>query len=61
MSEFYDNGTVKAAMINRVCQEKPGSTFRELPLMDAYTDWFDTKAEAVAFLIEARKENEVVA
>jgi hypothetical protein len=57
MSEFYDNGTVKAAMISRVRQEKPNSSFRELPRMDAYTDWFDTEAEAVAFLEEARKEN----
>jgi hypothetical protein len=36
MSEFYDDGTVKAAMFNRECGEKPESTFRELPRMNAY-------------------------
>jgi hypothetical protein len=54
MTEFYDNGTVKAAMISRVCQEKPESSFRKLPIMDAYCDWFDTEAESVAFMAEAK-------
>jgi hypothetical protein len=54
MTEFYDDGTVKAAMNNRVCKEKPKNSYRELPQMDAYHDWFDTEAEAVAFLAEAK-------
>jgi hypothetical protein len=54
MSEFYDDGRVKAAMISRVCEEKPQSTYKHLPRMDAYHDWFDTEAEAVAFLAEAK-------
>jgi hypothetical protein len=54
MSKFYDNGTVKAAMTSRVCKEKPENTSRELLRMDAYTDWFDTKAEALKFLAEAK-------
>jgi hypothetical protein len=54
MTEFYDNGTVKAAMISRECREKPKNSFRELPRMDAYNDWFDTPEEAGEFLAEAR-------
>jgi hypothetical protein len=56
MSEFYSDGTVKAAMFSRECKEKPKSSFRSLPRMDAYTDWFDTEGEALAFLAEAREE-----
>jgi hypothetical protein len=55
-SEFYDNGTVKAAMTSKVCNGKPESTFREMPRMDAYEDYFDSRKEAEAFLAEARKE-----
>jgi hypothetical protein len=55
MSEFYDNGTVKAAMISRVCKEKPKSAYRELLRMDVYNDWFEDKAEAERFLAEAKK------
>jgi hypothetical protein len=54
MSEFYDDGRVIAAIISRECEEKPKSTFRSLPRMDAYHDWFDTEAEAAAFLAEAK-------
>jgi hypothetical protein len=54
MTEFYDDGTVKAAMVSRICQEKPKNSCRELPRMDAYCDWFDTEAEAVAFVAEAK-------
>jgi hypothetical protein len=54
MTEFYDDGTVNAAMVSRVCKEKPKNSYRELPIMDAYNDWFDTEAEAVAFLAEAK-------
>jgi hypothetical protein len=56
MSEFYDDGRVKAAMISRECREKPKNSFRELPRMDAYNNWFDTEAEAAAFLAEAKAE-----
>jgi hypothetical protein len=56
MSEFYSDGRVNAAMISRECAEKPESTYRSLPRMDAYNDWFDTRDEAEAYLKEARKE-----
>jgi hypothetical protein len=54
MSEFYDDGTVNAAMFSRECREKPQNSFRSVPKMDAYNDWFDTPEEARAFLAEAR-------
>jgi hypothetical protein len=55
MSEFYDGGTVKAAMKSRACKEKPKNSYRQLPRMDAYNDWFDTEDEALAFLAETRE------
>jgi hypothetical protein len=54
MTGFDDDGTVKASMVSRVCQEKPENTFRELPRKDIYCDWFETEAEAVAFMAEAK-------
>jgi hypothetical protein len=54
MAEFYADGTVKTAVITRVCREKPRNTMRELPFMTAYTDWFESMAEAEAFLAERR-------
>jgi hypothetical protein len=54
MTEFFDDGTVNAAMISRACKEKPKNTSRELSRLDAYKDWFDTEDEAVAFLEEAK-------
>ena len=53
-SEFYDNGTVKAAIISRECKAKPKDTFKELPRMDAYNEWFETMEEAEKALAEAR-------
>jgi hypothetical protein len=56
MSEFYDDGRVKAAMVSRECKEKPNDSYRSLPRMDAYNDWFNTLEEAEAALAEARAE-----
>jgi hypothetical protein len=56
MSEFYDNGTVKAAMASEARNGKPENTCRSMPRMDAYEDWFDSREEAEAFLAEIRKE-----
>ena len=46
MVEFYADGTIKPATTTRVCREKPRNTMRVLPFMTAYTDWFETEAEA---------------
>jgi hypothetical protein len=59
MSEFYDNGTVKAAMTSRVCSAKPKNTCQKLSLLDAYNDWYENRAEAEAALAEARREGKV--
>lgn len=64
MSEFYDDGTVKAAMISRVCEEKPKGSCRRLPKMEAYNIWFDTEPKAAAYMTEVKAMNskqEVVA
>jgi hypothetical protein len=55
MSEFYDNGTVKAAIIRKVAvPEKPASTHKSTRFADCYTDWYGTRAEAEAAVREAR-------
>jgi hypothetical protein len=51
MSEYYLDGTVKAAMISRACKEKPKNSHRRIPIMNAYHDWFDTEAEAHAAVL----------
>jgi hypothetical protein len=56
MSEFYDNGTIKAAIISQECEEKPKSSFRRSQGLDAYRDWFDSQKEAEAFLAETKDE-----
>ena len=56
MSEIFDNGTVKAAITTRVCKRKPKDTCRELPFMDVYHDWYETRTEAESALAELRKE-----
>jgi hypothetical protein len=50
MAEFYADGTVKTALTTRVCREKPRNTMRKLPFLTAYADWFESMAEAEAFL-----------
>lgn len=54
MSEYYLDGTVKAALMNRVCKEKPKNSYRQIPIMNAYRDWFDTEIEAENFLAAAK-------
>ena len=56
MTELYDTGAVKAAMISRECREKPRDTSRATFRMDAYRTWYADKAEAEAALAEARGE-----
>jgi hypothetical protein len=48
ITEFYADGTVKAAMMPKpsLCREKPAPQFRELPGMRAYVDWHERKEDA---------------
>ena len=55
MSEFYDNGSVKTAIISRECREKPQNSCRELPFADCYKDWYDTEWAAKQALLQYRK------
>jgi len=52
MSEFYANGTVKAAITTRNCKEIPENIVRRLPGMTARMDWFADQDSAEAFLSE---------
>jgi len=54
MSEYYENGTVKTAIITRACKIKPKDKSRTLPFMTAYTDWFENRELAEAFLSERK-------
>ena len=54
MSEFYDNGAVKAAITSRECREKPKNKERDFPSWTVFKDWFDTQSEAEVFLADAK-------
>ncbi|GHV09435.1 hypothetical protein FACS189485_22030 [Spirochaetia bacterium] len=55
MSEYYDNGTVKAAIIReKLAKKKPASTSVSNRFADCYTEWFDTYEGAQAAVKEAR-------
>jgi len=55
MSEFYDDGTVKACMLYSNREEKPEGGFMSTPIADCYKDWYETKAAAKMALIKIRK------
>jgi hypothetical protein len=57
MTEFYGNGTVKAAMVSRVCRVKPGNQSRSTPIADCSITWFEDKAAAERFLTGVKKES----
>jgi superfamily II DNA helicase RecQ len=59
MTELYDDGTVKTAVVGRARREKPENSCRNLPGMEAYNDWFDTEAEAAAFMAEIKAAQNV--
>jgi hypothetical protein len=50
MSEYYDNGTVKAAMVSRECRRKPENTLATTPIASMYRDWFEGVSVAKAYL-----------
>jgi hypothetical protein len=54
-SAFYDNGTVTAAIVRELeAPKKPASTFKSLPRLDVYGDWYDSRPAAEAAVREAR-------
>jgi hypothetical protein len=56
MSEFYSDGTVKAALLkSRSCAKKPRNTYKNCPGMTAFKDWFETKPEAEAAVARYRR------
>ena len=57
MSELYDDGRVLSGIKTRLCKEKPMDTFRHLYRMDAYNDWYGSREEAEAALMDIRRES----
>ena len=55
MSEFYDDGSVKAAVISRACKEKSKNTSRELLFADCYRDWYNSESAAKQALAQYLK------
>ena len=55
MSEFYDNGMVKACILYGNHKEKPENSFKRTPIADCYKDWFYTEAAAKMALTEIRR------
>ena len=47
VTESYRNGKRNAAIISRICKEKPNSTSRKNEFLDAAIYWYDTEDQAV--------------
>ena len=50
LSEFYDNGTVKACMVSREADKLPNNQFRHVPGMAALKLWFLNVSSAIQLL-----------
>ena len=44
--EFYDDSSVKAAVISWAYKEKPKDSFKDTPIADCYKDWYDSESAA---------------
>ncbi len=52
---FYDNGRVTANIVGtREADARPAAGYMEMARCDLYTDWFDTREKAEAFVDECR-------
>ena len=52
--EYYDYGTVKAAIIERKAKKKPNVQRKILFGVMCFTDWFENQKEAQEFLLEVK-------
>ena len=56
LSAYYDDGHVTANITGtREADQKPQAGYRETRRADLYTDWFDTREGAEAFVAECRE------
>ena len=54
-TSVYDDGHITAAITDtKQAEEKPQSHSRETRKCDIYTDWFESEADANAFIKEAQ-------
>ena len=56
LSAYLDDGRIVATVVGtREADQKPQAGYREARDADLYTDWFDTKEGAEAFVNECRE------
>lgn len=54
-SAYYDDGRVTANIVGtREADTRPAAGYMEMAKCDLYTDWFDTREKAEAFVDECR-------
>lgn len=54
-SAYHDDGRVTANIVGtREADTRPAAGYMEMARCDLYTDWFDTKEKAQAFVDECR-------
>ena len=55
-SAYYDDGRVTANIVGtREADTRPAAGYMEMAKCDLYTDWFDTREKAEAFVDECRE------
>lgn len=53
-TKFFDNGKVDVYMESIQTDKRPTNTSKEFAKYDLYEDFFDTKADAEKFVVEAQ-------
>lgn len=54
-SRFFDDGKIKAICYPVAGEEKPKNEYHSMARSDVYCDYFDTPAEAQAYLNDCQK------
>ena len=57
VSQFRNNGTIKADMDEVQAESKPESIFTSNDLFDMYTDYFEDKKDALEIINDCKKES----
>jgi len=57
VSQFRNNGTIKADMDEVQAESKPESIFTSNDLFDMYTDYFEDKKDALKIVNDCKKES----
>ena len=54
MSEFYKDGTINAAVVERARIREPKNTYKKLPFAECFNDWFKSRSQAEKALARIR-------